>query len=155
MIRQSRGNLSGLLLAAFLAACAGNKGADGAGDTSASVGATPDVTTPVSMLQAGEWQVDQIEGTPLVDGSRITLTFGADSRVGGRACNSYGGEYELRGDTMTISETISTKMACSPPAVMEQESRYLGALSRVTRFGVGSDGALELHTATGVIRARR
>lgn len=84
----------------------------------------------------GSWQL--AEGSapdgpvPLVEGHPVTLVVeDAEDGLGGTAaCNSYGGQYELDGDRITVSELLSTEMACAPPEVMESEQAYLSALAR-------------------------
>src|SRR5207247_4278771 len=45
---------------------------------------------PASLLRAGEWTVEAIDGVPLAPGSRATIRFGSDGRVSGDAsCNTY------------------------------------------------------------------
>lgn len=78
--------------------------------------------------------------TPIIEGSTVTLEFNADNAVtGSGGCNFYGGSYEIDGETITMSEIISTMMACTPDALMTQETAYLNALSSVTRYAVASD----------------
>jgi putative lipoprotein len=108
-------------------------------------------------LQGGEWVVEDIDGTGIVDRSRATLNFGADGGLSGRgSCNQYSGRYTLTDDRLGVSgQVASTMMACAP-ALMEQESRFFAILSRVERFRFSLDGALILETGDGrTIKARR
>ena len=111
---------------------------------------------PADLLKGGEWVVEDITGVRLVDHSRITLAFGADGRVSGMAsCNRYGAEYALTGEGLTISKGFTTRMACDPP-LMNQEQVFLEVLSKVQRFELGPNGTLILHTADRrTITARR
>ena len=83
----------------------------------------------------GDWQLRS--GTrdgqpiPLVEGHPITLTIDGATASGRAACNSYGGDIEIRGNSITLGEVASTLMACDPPAVMESEAAYLEALGSV------------------------
>ena len=53
------------------------------------------------VLQAGEWVVEDINRGGLIDRSRVTLNFGNDGRVSGRAsCNNYVGAYQVDGRTL-------------------------------------------------------
>ncbi|MCM5571227.1 META domain-containing protein [Burkholderiaceae bacterium FT117] len=105
---------------------------------------------PASLLQGAEWVVEDIGGGGVVDGSRVTLRFGDDGRVAGRAsCNRYTGGYELSGEGLVVGSKMAvTKMACAP-ALMQQEQRFLGLLAQVRRFEIGADGALVLVAADG------
>ena len=74
---------------------------------------------------------DGIPAQPLA-GTRITLEFDTDSRIGGSAgCNLYFASYEVSGSGITVGQAGSTEMYCSTPGVMEQEITYLSLLSRV------------------------
>lgn len=111
---------------------------------------------PAALLQGAEWVVEEIGNAGIVDRSRVTLQFGADGQLSGRAsCNRYTGSYRLTGEALHIGPTASTRMAC-PPALMNQEQRFLDALASVQRHAFGTDGALQLFGPAGrVLLARR
>jgi heat shock protein HslJ len=78
--------------------------------------------------------------TPVIDGSNITLSFDEDGKLGGNGgCNSYGGVYELKGQTLTISDLNSTLMACADQAMTDQEVRFIQALTSATGIEVAGD----------------
>jgi len=112
---------------------------------------------PAALLQGGEWRVESIGGATVVEGSSVTLDFGADGRLAGKAsCNRYAGSYALNGENLVLSKMASTMMACVPDALMQQESRFHEILNQVKRFRFGSDGALILQAGDGrTITARR
>jgi heat shock protein HslJ len=65
----------------------------------------------------------------------VTIKFGADGKVAGSGgCNSYGGQYSVRGDGLSLGRIISTRRACAARAAMEQEQRYFEALGSVKKF---------------------
>jgi len=110
-----------------------------------------------SLLQGGEWVVEDIAGAGIVDGSRATLNFGADGELAGSgSCNRYSGSYTLTGEGLSVSsKTAMTMMACVPE-LMQQESRFMQLLSQVRRFRLSADGALILEADDGgTITARR
>jgi heat shock protein HslJ len=111
---------------------------------------------PAALLRGGEWVVEDLDGGGMIDGSRVTLQFGDDGRISGRAsCNRYFGAYTLTGERLAVSQLGATKMACAP-ALMTQESSFFDLLGNTQRFSVSSDGALILHTADGrTLTARR
>jgi heat shock protein HslJ/uncharacterized lipoprotein YbaY len=99
---------------------------------------------PARLLQGGEWIVEDIDGGGIIDRSRATLVFGADGRISGRAsCNTYGGQYTLTGEALTIGKAAVTMMACAP-SLDAQEQRFLSALAATQRFEITADGALLL-----------
>jgi heat shock protein HslJ len=99
-----------------LAACAGTGG------------------TTSDPLNGTSWQVTTLSGASLVPGTEITATF-EDGEVSGKACNNYGGEYQVSGDKLTITRVFWTEMAClDPQGIMEQETAYLKLLTTAQSF---------------------
>ena len=111
---------------------------------------------PLPSLQGAVWVVEDIDGAAVLDGSRASLNLGSDGRVSGSgSCNSYTGPYTLSGDSLTFGNLASTRRACEP-ALMQQEQRFFAALAKVRRFEFAPDGALLLRGEPGgAIRARR
>jgi heat shock protein HslJ len=111
---------------------------------------------PADLLEGPVWVVEDIARGGIIDSSRVTLNFGTDGRLWGRAsCNNYTGEFALTGESLTLSPSATTRMACAP-SLMNQEKKFLGLLARVQRFEVDQTGALILHTDDGLsILARR
>jgi heat shock protein HslJ len=111
---------------------------------------------PAALLQGAEWVVEDINGAGVIDGSRVTLNFVSGQRISGRAsCNAYTGAYTLTGETLTISNTGVTMMACAP-ALMQQENLFLDVLKNVQGFALAADGALILRAGDGrTLTARR
>ncbi|MGH7963539.1 MAG: META domain-containing protein, partial [Candidatus Binatia bacterium] len=73
--------------------------------------------------------------SPVIDGTAITLKFGADGRAGGSGgCNSYGSDYQVQDHTLAFSPIISTKRACLQEARTQQEQRYFQALESAGQF---------------------
>ena len=94
-----------------------------------------------------EWLAEDIGGGGIIDRSHITLTLGDGGRASGSGgCNRYRTGYELSGDALRFEPAAATRMACAP-ALMEQESRYLGLLGQVVRWRIEPTGALILTTA--------
>lgn len=99
---------------------------------------------PATLLQGDEWVVEDIGGGGIIDGSRVTLNFGADGRLWGRAsCNAYQGDYTLTGEGLSLELSATTMMACAP-ALMDQESKVFALLARVHTFELDPTGALLL-----------
>ena len=100
-------------------------------------------------LDGTSWELASLAGMPLVDGSRITLSF-EDGEISGNAgCNSYFGEYTLSVGGLQVGAVSITEMAClSPEGVMEQETtyaHYLGSVVKAVREG----SQLKLQDASG------
>lgn len=74
--------------------------------------------------------------TNAVPDAEATLTFNEDGTVGGNSgCNSFGGTYEVNGQTVTFSEMTSTLMACDEPR-MSQEGAVTQVLSGSAQFEI-------------------
>ena len=111
---------------------------------------------PKSLLIGGEWIVEDIDGAGIIDNSRASLKFDDEGRVTGMSsCNSYGAQYALSGEGLTIGRAAATLRACAP-ALMDQERKFFDALSKVSGFTIDGTGALILTGPDGArILARR
>ncbi|WP_285276571.1 META domain-containing protein [Halopseudomonas bauzanensis] len=109
---------------------------------------------PARLLQGGEWVVEDINGGGIIDRSRVTLNFWRNGQVNGRAsCNNFMGEYRLSGEGLSISSPATTRKACAP-SLMEQEQRVLRNLQTLQGFDFDDTGALLLRSAEGSLKAR-
>lgn len=111
---------------------------------------------PGKLLRGPEWVVEDIDGSGIIDSSRVTISFLEHNRVAGHAsCNQFSGGWKLTGEGLMFTRMVSTKKACAP-ALMDQESRFLSLLEDIRRFDIGRHGELLLITSDGgTIRAFR
>ncbi|MCQ4346914.1 META domain-containing protein [Pseudomonas stutzeri] len=92
--------------------------------------------TPPALEQERTYRVEWIDERPLLEGSHLTITFGADDRAYGTGgCNHWFAGYGLEGEVLRFSQIGSTRRACSP-RLMEQEQRFFDALGKVRRWDV-------------------
>ena len=86
--------------------------------------------------------------TTLLPETRITLDFGTDGRITGRAgCNSYSAGYRVNGSSIAIEQPAATSLWCAEPAgIMDQEAAFLAALQSAATFRVDGN-MLEMRTA--------
>jgi len=83
-------------------------------------------------LAGPSWVAEDIAGRGVLDRAQSTIVFGADGRAAGRAgCNRFNGRYVLDGAALRIGPLVTTRMACAPEALREQEHRFLAALDQV------------------------
>ena len=95
------------------------------------------------------YQVEWIGERPLIDRSHLTVTFAADGRAHGHAgCNHWFAGYTLKDDTVRFDPPGSTRKMCAP-SLMEQEQRFLAALTEVQRWDFNAVGQLQLWPASG------
>lgn len=92
----------------------------------------------VSMTVEGDMAI------PFTQGS-ITLNVKDRSLGGNGGCNTYGGDYLIKGKRLKIKNVISTQMACDN---LENENRYFKALNKSTRF-TSKEGELILKDEQG------
>lgn len=95
------------------------------------------------------YQVEWIGERPLIDRSHLTVTFAADGRAHGHAgCNHWFAGYTLKDGAVRFETPGSTRKMCAP-SLMEQEQRFLAALTEVQRWDFNDIGQLQLWPATG------
>lgn len=81
----------------------------------------------------GQWTAETIAGRPVIDRSPAYIEFTQDERVAGNAsCNRFTGSFERSGPDLSFGQMATTRMMC-PPALMDQEGRFLAALEKVVR----------------------
>jgi heat shock protein HslJ len=86
--------------------------------------------------------------TPL-SGTQLTIQFGADGTVSGKSgCNTFTGPYQTGGASLTIGPLATTRMACTPE-IMDQEQAYLAALAATKSYRIVGT-TLTLSDAAGV-----
>jgi heat shock protein HslJ len=90
-------------------------------------------------LEATSWVLTELGGSPPVQGTEITVQFAADGNLGGSGgCNSYGATYAVDGSQLTISQVVSTMMACDTP-IMDQETQYFTALGSTASYTISGE----------------
>ena len=106
---------------------------------------SPEVEGPTWQLVDGAVEGDDIDPPA---SHPITIRF-EDGQVGGTAsCNSYGGEYQIDGNVVTLGQLANTEMGCAPPETMSAESLFLRGLGKVRLVEI-EDSILSL-TGDGV-----
>lgn len=120
--------------------------------------AAPEGTPPAAPgaadpLTDSQWILTEItqggEKILPLEGTQVALQFGAAGDAFGMGgCNNYSTAYTIQGDTIAFGEVVSTKMACTPAGVMEQEQQYLSLLQEASVFAL-ADSTLTLSGAEG------
>jgi putative lipoprotein len=100
------------------------------------VRAVADLSQAAPTLVGSAWRLEDLAGTGVVDRAESTLEFPEAGRVGGQGgCNRFFGYFETSGASLTIARLGATKKMC-PPALMDQEARYLRALEGAERYAI-------------------
>jgi len=106
-----------------------------------------------SDLVGTEWLLEDLGGRGVVDDAQSTIAFQAGGKVTGNGgCNRYFGPARISGGRIDIEHLGSTRMAC-PPAIMDQEHRFLDALQKATR--IERRGAFLLIHSAGIDKPLR
>ena len=105
-------------------------------------------------LPGSAWQATTFAGqTPLAD-HPITFEFDTEGNIAGdTSCNRFGGTCAIDGNTIKIGPLRSTRRACEPE-IMQQEQKFLTLLSAATTWLIDGDD-LVLTAPDGEIRASR
>jgi len=92
------------------------------------------------------WRLEKLNGSDIVDPSRITLQLDDMGRVSGSGgCNHYTGSYTLDGESLSISQQIAATMkACAADSVMAQEGKFFELLPAMTTASIDATGVLIL-----------
>lgn len=110
---------------------------------------------PARLLEGVVWKITHMGATPAQQQSPAFVQFLANNQVAGSSgCNRFFGQYELTGESLTFKGMGSTRMACEP-ALMAQEDELLKLLSSVNRFSFKQDSVqtVQLHSGDTVITA--
>ncbi|MFN3892904.1 MAG: META domain-containing protein [Beijerinckiaceae bacterium] len=107
-----------------------------------------------SDLTGSAWLAEDIMGRGVVDRAQSTLQPLPDGRVAGSSgCNRFNGKGAVSHGKVEIGPLATTRMAC-PPALMDQETRYLKALAASRRYDIREDGLLRFYDETGALTIR-
>ena len=98
-------------------------------------------------LAGAEWVLDGVTGER---GPLLRFEAGRVAGIGG--CNRFGGQYELKGDSLTFSPLAATRMAC-PGEAMKTEQAFFDMLGKVKAVKLEGD-RLELLGANGEVLGR-
>lgn len=95
-------------------------------------------------IEDKDWLAEDILGGGVIDNAQTTLTVANDGAVSGSGgCNRYFSRAKLSGETISFAEIGSTYMQC-PPALMNQERRFLDVLGKTRSYRIDTVGKLVL-----------
>ena len=109
-------------------------------------------TRTFAMLVGPVWVAEDIDNRGVMDMLQSTVAFTHEGRIQGfGGCNSFTGAYTQSGKSLSIgteSGQLATTLKACPPAIMDQESRFMDALGRVSAYRI-EQGLLHLLDAEG------
>jgi heat shock protein HslJ len=96
----------------------------------------PAAPAPAFDLAGTNWVLATLDGNEPLEGTTVTLRFGADGTASGSdGCNRFATTYIQDGANLTINPAAATMMMCAEPeGVMEQAAAYTAALAQTTSF---------------------
>ena len=100
-------------------------------------------------LSGTDWQLVKVNGAKIA-ASKAVIRFDEEkSRVSGNGgCNAFGGTLTENGANITITQVISTKMACQQGA--DTENKFFRNLAAVTKYKL-TGGKLKLYAGSAVV----
>ena len=105
-------------------------------------------------LLGNGWLVEEIAGGGVLDRAETTVEFAADGSVSGSTgVNRYFGKATIDGNALSFGPLATTRRA-GPPALMEQESRFLEAIGVVKKFEVINPGIIQFLDSSGKVVLR-
>jgi len=91
---------------------------------------------------------DPAAPTAAVSGVDTSLDFARDGTLGGSmGCNSFGGDYKVKGSQIIFGSLFSTEMACDEPR-MSQETATFAVMSGAVNYTLNGD-TLTITSADG------
>jgi putative lipoprotein len=95
------------------------------------------------------WRVEDIRGRGVIDNAQTTLRIDADGAVSGSTgCNRYSGKATVDAKGLRFGPLATTFRAC-PPAIADQEQKFLAALEETRAARFDPVGRLQLVSAKG------
>lgn len=107
-------------------------------------------TGGASVNLTGEWRLVSYgpASNPRPAEGETSINFGADGQLSGNVgCNSFGGKYEVSGETIKFGQFMTTLMACMD-TIGEQESAVLAVFVNTAPFALTGD-TLTITSADG------
>jgi heat shock protein HslJ len=105
-------------------------------------------------LEGTDWRLVELGGRPSrpAGGGAPNLRLNAsEKRAGGNTgCNSFGGPYELSGESLRFGALASTRRACVDEELNRQESAYMRALDETRTWRI-TGNTLVLSGESGVV----
>jgi heat shock protein HslJ len=102
----------------------------------------PAVATPG--IVGSSWVAEDIGKKGVIDNARSFVRFDSAEMVSGSGgINRFGGNCTLIGDKLTFGPLRVTRLA-GPPALMDQEAKFLNALAQVATFKLDEKDLLHL-----------
>jgi heat shock protein HslJ len=80
-----------------------------------------------------------VQGFTLVPGSEVRVTFDGDNVSANAGCNTLASTWSLEGDVLVVPPMAQTQMACTPTALMDQDTWLHAVLTSRPTLAVDGD----------------
>ena len=98
---------------------------------------------PPASLNQTNWRIVSINGSDVTGDRPATLRFAAGRVSGSAGCNQLSGNFLSDGQRLTVSQVASTRMACAPQLMM-QENALLAIFRQSMTMRFAADGRMIL-----------
>ena len=118
---------------------------------------SPYTSVQPALSGTSTWNLDLLDGRPLLEGTVITLRMEEDWFGGVDGCNDYGWGPEEgltlfgAGGVFSVSSLFLNSMACWPEGIMEQAEAYIAAFTEGESYRLLGD-RLEIFDGQGTVR---
>jgi heat shock protein HslJ len=114
----------------------------------------PGAGTAPATLTKTQWLVEEIAGSPVAADSRVFIRFEPDRRASGSSgVNNFVGPATAEMGGVKFGALAVTRRA-GPPALMDQETRFLKALNDSAKYSPADGGRLQFTAADGTVTLR-
>lgn len=104
----------------------------------------PPIANPDPKQLIGKWLVEDIGGRGVIDRAQTTIEFAVDGTVSGSTCvNRFSGNANVEDGKLSFGPLRTTRRA-GPPAMMDQEQKFLRAIESVVAYESNEPGMLHL-----------
>jgi heat shock protein HslJ len=109
--------------------------------------------SPAANLANTNWTLVSINGQAPIARRALTLSFQTSTQlVGDSGCNGYGGQYQINGSSIAVTQLVSTLRACAEQPLNDQEAAFQKALGEATQVSLaGSQLTLKSASGGGVL----
>lgn len=85
------------------------------------------------------WQLQTMNGQSVPTNLIVYMDFTQDTFGGLGFCNNYGGNYQVNGSSLSLTQTVMTMMACMEDNRDLLEQQYIAALGDVVIYRIEGD----------------
>lgn len=85
-------------------------------------------------LAETRWQLTLLQGSAVMPDVTVTLNLGKDEIGGNDGCNTFGGSYTLKGDSLTFGEDVFSTMMYCGDEINAQSTAFYQVLTQTRAY---------------------